>query len=147
MIKYPISRKSFSLIEVAVAIALLALVFGGMLAVFDRGAIAARKTQQQAAAYNLARGILEEYSRWTRIDTLDGTAGSVTNGIYTDDLSIPNPDSLSPLSLNNITYAPSLAVLGGPINPDQLKRLDITIFWTDGAIARSITIATLKADY
>lgn len=132
--------KGFSLIEVAVAIALLALVFGGTLAVFDRGAIASRRTQQQAAAYSLARSFLEQYSDWNSLDILDGSLnGVVTNNTYV------NPPA--PAALNNIAYTPSLAVSDGPTNPTQLKRLDITVSWTDGAIARSITIATLKADY
>lgn len=130
----------FSLIEVAVAIALLALVFGGTLAVFNQGAIASRKTQQQAAAYGLARAFLEQYSDWNSLDILDGSLdGVVTNNTYV------NPPA--PATLNNIAYTPSLAVSDGPVNPTQLKRLDITISWIDGAIARSITIATLKANY
>ena len=130
----------FSLVEVAAAIALLAMVFGGTLAVFNQGAIASRKTQQQAAAYGLARAFLEQYSGWNSLDILDGILdGAVTNNTCL------NPPA--PAALNNITYTPSLAVSDGPINPTQLKRLDITISWTDGAIARSITIATLKADY
>lgn len=138
--RYLRNTAGFSLIEVAVAIALLALVFGGTLAVFNQGAIASRKTQQQAAAYGLARAFLEQYSDWNSLDILDGILdGAVTNNAYL------NPPA--PAALNNITYTPSLTVSDGPINPTQLKRLDITISWTDGVIARSITIAALKADY
>lgn len=138
--RYLRNTAGFSLIEVAVAIALLALVFGGTLAVFNQGAIASRKTLQQAAAYGLARAFLEQYSDWNSLDILDGSLdGAVTNNTYT------NPPA--PAALNNITYTPSLTVSDGPINPTQLKRLDITISWTDGVIARSITIAALKADY
>ncbi|TAN62304.1 hypothetical protein EPN16_01885 [bacterium] len=134
------NKKSFSLIEVAVAIALLALVFGGALAVFSQGAVASRKTQQQAVAYSLARAFLEQHSDWNSLDILDGSLdGAVTNSTYA------NPPA--PAAINNILYTPSLAVSDGPINPTQLKRLDITISWMDGAIARNITIATLKANY
>lgn len=140
---HPAPRKAFSLIEVAIAIGILALVFGGMLAVFDRGAIAARKTQQQAAAYNLARALLEEYSDWGRLIALTGS-NPPANETYTNP---PNLIFSPPILLNNITYTPQMAISDGPINPAQLKRLEITISWTDGAIARSITIATLKADY
>lgn len=122
------NNKSFSLIEIAIAIALLALIFGGMLAVFDRGAIAARKTQQQAVAYGLARAFLEQYSNW---------GGLASNGTY----------SLGSNILNNITYATTLTISDGPINPTQLKRLDITVSWIDGVTPRNVTIATLKANY
>jgi prepilin-type N-terminal cleavage/methylation domain-containing protein len=134
------NRKGFSLIEVAVAISVLGLMFGGMLMVFDRGALASRKTQQQAVAYNLARAFLEQYSNWNGLDGLDGAFdGVVTNNTYT------NPPL--PATINNIVYIPSLAVSDGPINPTQLKQLDITISWTDGAVARNVTLSTLKANY
>ncbi len=133
-------KKGFSLIEVAIAIGVLTLLFGGMLAVFDRGALAARKTQQQAAAYNLARAFLEEYSDWNSLDGLDGSVdGMVTNGAYT------NPPA--PAIINNITCTPTLTVSDGPLAPAQLKRLDIAIAWTDGTIARNIVVTTLKANY
>lgn len=142
-IQHPASRKAFSLIEVAIAIGVLALVFGGMLAVFDRGAIAARKTQQQAAAYSLARAVAEEYSNWARLVALTGSTPP-TNGTYTNP---PNPIFSPPILLNNITYTPQMTISNGPINPTQLKQLNITISWTDGATPRSITLATLKANY
>ena len=132
----------FSLIEVAIAIAVLALLLARIVEVFNRGAIALRRTQQQAAAYNLARGIMEQYSDWGRLDLLDGIAdGALTNGIYS------SPPLPLPVTLNNITYTPSLTISDGPILPVQIKQLDLTISWTDGVTPRSITLAALKADY
>lgn len=132
------TRKAFSLIEVAIAIAVLALVFGGTLAVFDRGAAASRKTKQQAAAYNLARATLEEYSNWTALDGLDGsTDGLVTNNAYT----------LPVITLNSVAHTPTLTISDGPISPAQLKLLNATIAWTDGSIARNVSLLTLKANY
>lgn len=133
-------KTGLSLIEVVIAIAILALISGGMLAVFDQGVVATRRTQQETAANSLARAFLEQYSNWNSLDILDGSSdGIVTNNTYT------NPPA--PAAINNITYIPSLTISNGPINPTELKRLVITVSWTDGATPRNMTITTLKANY
>ena len=124
--------KGFSLIEVAIALALLALFFGGMLGIFERGAIASRKTQERTVAHSLARAVFEQYASWSALDALSVAPG-VTNGIY--------PPTAS--TINNITYTPSLTIADGPIVPTQLKQLSLTIAWSAG----TFTISTLKADY
>lgn len=126
--------KGFSLIEVAIALALLALFFGGMLGIFARGAIASRKTQEHTVAHSLARAAFEQYASWSALDGLDGsTDGVVTNGAYT----------LTVSTINNITYTPVLMITDGPIFPLQLKQLSLTITWA----SETFTISTLKADY
>lgn len=126
--------KGFSLIEVAIALALLALFFGGMLGIFERGAIASRKTQERTVAHNLARAAFEQYASWSALDGLDGsTDGVVTNGPY----------PLTVSTLNNITYTPVLTIGNGPIVSLQLKQLSLSITWA----SETFTISTLKADY
>jgi prepilin-type N-terminal cleavage/methylation domain-containing protein len=126
--------KGFSLIEVAIALALLALFFGGMLGIFERGAIASRKTQERTVAHNLARAAFEQYASWSDLDGLDGTTdGVVINGAY----------PLTVSTLNNIAYTPVLTIANGPIFPLQLKQLSLAITWASG----TFTISTLKADY
>lgn len=130
----PETRKGFTIIEVAAALALLVLFFGGMLDIFDRGAIASRKTQEYTVAHSLARAAFEQYASWSALDGLDGiTNGIVTNGAY----------ALTASTLNNITYTPALTITDGPIFPLQLKQLSLTIAWA----SRTFTISTLKADY
>ena len=148
------TKRAFSLIEIAIAIALFALIFGGMLAVFERGAIASKKTQQQAAAYNLARVVLEQYSDWNTLDQLN-SAGCATDALVTNTIIPYSPlnqpaclaNAFSISTLNTIAYTPGLAISDGPITPLQLKRLDVTITWTDGVTPKSITLSTLKANY
>lgn len=138
MIKTPVinDNKSFSLIEVAIALALLALILGGMLEIFNRGFSSARKTRQRAVVYNLARGILEDYSDWDSLDGLDGSVDAVvTNGAYA-----LNPATIT---LNNVTYTPVLTISDGPTFPNKLKRTSLTVTWAGG----SFTLNTLKADY
>lgn len=55
-------KRGFSIIEVAISLTLLALVFSGMFAVFDRGFLATRKSRLRTIAYSLIREKLEEKS-------------------------------------------------------------------------------------
>jgi len=138
------NRKGFSLIEVIAALTIMALIVGGMLGIIWQGFAAGRNSQQRTVAYSLARAILEEYSNWTRLDGVDGTFdGWVNNGNYTDDLSIPNPDSLSPITINNITYTPALTISNGPSYPNDLKQFDVNISWG----TENYSLTTLKANY
>jgi len=111
-----------------------------MLGIFSKGYWHLRKTRIHVVAYNLARGITEQYSNWTALDGLDGTVDdTVTNGTY------ENPPN--PVTLNNVTYTPQLIIADGPIYPTRLKRINLVISWPEGAVNRNVTIYTLKADY
>lgn len=121
-------RRGLSLIEAAAAAAILALISTGVFGVFWQGFQEARKSRMFTAAQNLSRGFLEQYSDWGSLPA---------NGSY----------SLGSSILNNITYSATLTIGDGPINPAQLKRLDITVSWIDGTIPRNVAVTTLKADY
>lgn len=118
--------RGFSLIEAAAAIAVLALLSGGVLAVFSQGFNAAKRTRNQAAAASLARAAAEEYLIW-----------NIVNGIY----------DLGDITLNNVVYRRTVQISDYSAFPGQLKRLDAAISWSDGAAARSFTVSALKADY
>lgn len=126
----------FSIIEVAIALGILALVLSGAFAVFTRGATSARKTRDSTVMYNLARQALEQYSDWAVIPP---------NGIY----------ALPAVTMNNFTYNRSLTVADGPcagLPPfptcpphNSLKQVSVTVSVTPG-IATFI-LSTLKANY
>ena len=140
MLKYYNKKMAaFSIIEVTIAVAVLALVFAGMLAVFHQGAAAAKKTQQQAVAYNVARAALEEYSSWADLDGLDGiTDGVVTNNSY----------ARAAVTLNNIIYTPTVTIAAGPVPlTPGLRQITVIISWMDGITARTISVSALKANY
>ncbi len=120
--------RGFSLIEVMAAITILVLSLEGALNIFEQGFAAARKIQQQVVAGNLARAAAEEYSAWVKVAT-------------------NSTDTLAAVNLNNISYSRQARISDGPVFPNQLKRLDITISWIDGGISRILTISTLKANY
>ena len=119
-IKNQTSRKGFSLIEVSIAILILALIAGGMLEIFSQGFNEAKKSRERTAAYSLAREKLEENFRY------------------------PFPsDSSGADTRNGIVYNWRLTVAGGPIHPKELKQLRVTVSWG----TESYTLTTLKADY
>ena len=130
-------KKGFSIIEVAIALGILALVLSGTFAVFTRGATAARKTRDSTVMYNLARQALEQYSDWAVIPPF--------NGIYV----------LPAVTMNNFTYNRSLTISDGPcagLPPfppcppnNSLKRVSVTVSVTPGIAA--FTLSTLKANY
>lgn len=107
---------------------MLALISGGVLAVFSQGFNAAKRTGNQAAAVSLARAAAEEYL----IKELVNKA----NGTY----------DLGDITLNKVVYRRTIQISDYSIYPG-LKRLDAAISWSDGAAARSFTVSTLKAEY
>ena len=121
--------KGFSLIEVVVAIAILALLLGGVLAIFSQGFNAAKRTRNQAGAVSLARAAAEEYSSWE--------SANRTSGTY----------NLGDVNLNNVTYGRTMQISDDPDFPGQLKRLDAVLSWPEGGTTKNLTISTLKADY
>ena len=120
------SIAGFSLIEVVAAIAILALLSGGGLAIFSQGFKAAQKTGHQAVAVNLARAAAEEYFRV-----------GLVNGV----------ENMGNINLNNVTYGRTIQISDHPDFPGQLKRLEVVISWPEGGSTKNLTISALKADY
>lgn len=118
-------KKGFSLIEISVAVALLALILGGMLGVFWQGFYAAEKSQERTAAYNLAREKSEEYSR----------IPLPSNGTATEDYgAIPEfSDFKRVVNISDYLYA------------GELKQITVTVYWNNDQDSQSFV--TLKADY
>ncbi len=145
------SRRALSLIEVCVAIVIVSLVLVSMLGIFGKGYQYLRKTRTRTGAYNLAKGIMEQYSNWTTLDALDGVSDSTVTSpaTYTDPApSTPDPSNpFDSIPLNNVTYTPQLIISDVPIDPTRLKQINLTISWTEGAVNRNVTIYTLKANY
>ena len=113
----------FSLIEVMTAVVLLAMIGGGMLAIFGQGFITANKVQNQTIAYNLARESLEKYSDWSSVPG---------NGTY-------NEPPGSPFS----SFTRQVVISDGPIFPTELKQVTVTVSWG----SRSQSFSTLVADF
>lgn len=124
-------KQGYSLVEVAISLALLALILSGMLSVFERGFSAASKTKQGTVMYNIARQSMEQYSLFSAIPA---------NGAY----------ALAAVTLNNTTYNRTLNVADGPCVAGQpcppnneLKQVTVTV--TTGT--NTFSLVTFKANY
>jgi Tfp pilus assembly protein PilV len=126
------NKKGFNLIEACVAITIFVILLVSMTAVITQGFRFLRTSRVRTQGYNLARAVTERYSNWTALTGLGG------NGTYAISFGAsPN------MTINNINYTANLTIADGPVNPTELKQVDVTVFWTGG----NFTITTLKANY
>jgi prepilin-type N-terminal cleavage/methylation domain-containing protein len=133
-------NRGLSLIEVGIAIAILAVFLLSLLGIFQQGYLYLLKAKLRVPAHNIARAVLETYLNWTALDSLDGvTNGNVTNGTYA---SPPDPVTLS-LFGKNYTYNVTLNISDGPLAdvPHELKQLNVTVTYGGG----SFSLYSLKA--
>jgi len=128
-------KGGFSLIEVVMAVVILASVISVMIGIFWQGFNAGIKSQERTVAHSLAVATVEGFSGWDRLIALAGNPPA--NGTYMNP-----PDSVT---LNNIVYSWTLNISDGPMSsyPNELKRIDVTVSWG----TESYTLTTLKADY
>lgn len=137
----PQKEKGFTLIEVSIALVILALIVGWMLGIFWQEFNIRKQSEERTVAYSLAREVIEEYSDWGRLTARAGTPPA--NGVYT------NPPA--PVTFNNLTYTPRLTISDGPCVSgisgcppnNELKQISVTITWG----TKSFTLTTLKANY
>ncbi|MFH1339348.1 MAG: type II secretion system protein [Candidatus Omnitrophota bacterium] len=118
-------KRGFSLIEISVAVALLALILGGMLGIFWQGFVAEKKSQERTIAYSLAREKLEEYSR----------IPLPANGTITEDYG----------SIPEFSDFKRVINVGDYLFPGELKLITVNVYWNSDQDSQSFV--TLKADY
>ena len=147
------NHKAFSIIEVTIAVAILALVLGGMLAVFHQGAKASLKTRQQAIAYNLLREKLEELSNTNPVLF---TVSNPTCSRPPLTSCLPRP--ICPCSSYTSPPDEPIATVGGfpdferevditcpYLGNNNLARIQVIVWWDNGRYSQSVE--TLKANY
>jgi prepilin-type N-terminal cleavage/methylation domain-containing protein len=120
-------EKGFSLIEVAVAVIILALILTGVTGIFWQGFAQAKKAQDDTIAMNLAR---------ERIETLSNASSLPTDGVIVEDY-------------GSISGFPAfkrrtLVIDAGAVN-GELKQIFVTVYWD--ADARSQTYPTMQTNY
>tara|TARA_B100000315_G_C14472777_1_gene539154 strand:+ start:622 stop:987 length:366 start_codon:yes stop_codon:yes gene_type:complete len=118
-------RKSIGLIEVSVAIVILAIVTAGMLNIFSQGSSYIEKTHLKTSALNLGRQKIEELAGLAL--PLVGT----TSESYGDIVDFPG-------------FRQSWSV-SEHIYPGQLREIIVTVFWANDNEQQSFT--TLTANY
>jgi len=117
-----IKRESFSLIEIVISIVILALILGGMTAIFSQGYIYLRKVRDKSIAFSLLREKLEEESQWP--PTASNEAYGSIAGFS---------DFRRQVEVNDYIY------------PGQLKKVTVTVWWDSDN--KSESISTLVGDY
>lgn len=123
----------FSLIEVAVAIAILGLIAGGMVAIFGQGSKVTDSSRKKVVAVSLAREKLEElnYNFVLPADSGSDAYGNITG--FTEFR-----------REWNVSWADLDGVLG-PDYPGNLAQIDVRVYWNNNA--ENITVSTLEASY
>lgn len=118
------NKRGFSIIEVTISLAVLALIFGGMLSLLDRGFIAARKTNKRTTAYSLIREKLEE---------------KFSTAVW-------SPTSEAQAAVPGFTgFQRSVAVTNPYLGFNSLALINVTVLWDTGTQSQSIN--TIKANY
>lgn len=125
--------KGFSLIEVAVAITILGLIAGGMVAIFWQGSKVTDSSKKKVVAVSLAREKLEELSEDS---VLPDNSGSDAYGNITGFTEFRREW--------NVYWADLDGVLG-PDYPGNLAQIDVRVYWNNNA--ENISISTLEASY
>ncbi|OQX54089.1 MAG: hypothetical protein B5M48_01655 [Candidatus Omnitrophica bacterium 4484_213] len=137
-------KKALGLIEVCISIAIITIILASIVNIYTQGYRNLRKSRVNTAVYNLAKGFMEDYSDWSTLISLTGS-DPPASGTYTDNPTVSDP--FDPITLNNITYTPTLDITDGPTNPNLLKQLNVSISWVEGGITKTFVVTTLKANY
>ena len=142
-------EEGFSIIEVIIALSILAVGLFGLLGMIGTNLRAMETGKRQSAASNFAAERLEVIKAipYTTIETT-GTDGNVTRtcvGATPTFTCTPDP---SVLPINNVSYSWSWQVNyidldGGPVTVD-IKRIFMTVSWTDINGQHSLTYDVLR---
>jgi len=143
----------FSLIEVIIALGLLAGVLISMVGLFVLGGQQVKSGRTASEALAAAQSILEEMQGWGFHQThlgygLDGSATSYTVDTRTNATASQWQPLLESKLLNS--YATIEIISLGPTNPapslatTQSIRLIVTVHWDEGIRARSIQLGAVK---
>lgn len=115
-------NKAFSLIEIVIAIAILALILGGMTAIFSQGYLYLRKVRYKTIALALLQEKLEEESHWPPTSSSEGY-GSISG----------YADFRREVTVSDYLY------------PGQLKKVTVSVWWDSDKNSKSIS--TLVGNY
>ena len=117
--------QGFTLIEVLVAFAILALTFTALVRIFGSGLTAADRVARERAAILLARSQLANAGVETPL-TLGASDGEGAEGYRWHVAVEPDPSTAA---------LPSLPLL---------RRINVTVSWAEGGRERSLSLATLR---
>lgn len=126
------------------AIALLGLVLGSLIRVFNEGFKVLRRSKEKTAASALAQGIAEQFSDWAVISAKGNVTDSdVAHEVYPDFA----PNSGDPVTINGVEYTCTLDIEDYLTYGSKLKKITVDVSWTSQDTNQSVVLNTLKADY
>lgn len=153
-------ENGYSLIEVIVATAILAMVLLSVMTLFFLGRRNVYSGRQQSRANAVAVRALEDFSYLTASEVL-GQLGLDDNspaaGGACGCVTIKNTDSTAPAFVNNWdsyvaqsqmakgVVAVSVTPVGGTLLTANFLRIGVTVSWVEEARSRSVTVTTAKA--
>jgi len=123
------SSKAFTYIELAIALAIIALIVLGFTQLFLRSAVSITGMRFQTIAYNFAADKMEEIR--------NESFGGIGNPWY------PNIWETDAQTQSGNTFTRNVRVSG---LESSLKRVDIEVIWTEEGQNRSIQISSLVCD-
>jgi general secretion pathway protein I len=125
------AQAGFSLLEVLVAFAILAISLGVLMQIFSRATLTTVAAAQYSRAVSLAQARLAAVGTAIRLEA-GSTSGEPEDG-FTWELSIV------PTQLGE--EAPGLGAAELPVTP---YRVTVTVLWKDGARVRRLSLSTLR---
>ena len=151
------NEHGFSLIEVVVALALLAGVLISIAGLFVIGARQVESGRESTEALSVARGIIEQMNKWGFKQTYELFGANGTASAYTfDTRTITDPPTTGmgkwqpmlsqkiPGSYATITVS-SIAPGAPPVlNATRAMRVVVTVRWTERLRQRQVQLATVR---
>jgi prepilin-type N-terminal cleavage/methylation domain-containing protein len=122
--------KGFTYIELAIAMAIIALIVLGFTQLFLRSAVSVRGMKFQSIAYNFAASRMEEL----KMTLFDGIGNPWFPNIW--------ETQAQTVSGNNFTRNVTISQLEA-----SLKRVDIEVIWTEEGQNRNIEISSLVSRF
>jgi prepilin-type N-terminal cleavage/methylation domain-containing protein len=147
-------QKGFSLVEVIVALGLLAGVLIAIAGLFTIGGKQVKSGRTATEALSVARGILEEMDAWSYRQTyqlygFDGTANNYTVDTRTNSYASkwqPNIDDKLFNGYGNIVLESVGPGTGSPpaMNASRAVRVTVTVHWDEGQRHRTVRLGTVR---
>jgi len=130
-------KRTFSLIELAVAVMVLMLVSYGIAVIFRQGYMALGRSRVDSVAVSLARERMEELSYPAALPavatTIEGYGSIADFPQYRRETVVTS----------HLTYPHT----GHPAGQLELRRIDITVLWQIGARTGSRTVSTFRGNW